>query len=781
MKHITFSFLANRILLGGVVFLLPLFFLPLSGFSLSFTKMAIVTLVFLFAAGLFLIDILQRGEIIVPRSLIYALACALLSLVLLAGLFSPVLRVSFLGDGSEMVTVIGFLVFMGIFLLAGFLPSHEDIPKRLYKYLNITAIILFTYQILNTVFLMFGKSWLSFGLFTSVTSSPIGSWYDLGLFAGFVALSGVLAYLSPGKKKKTFLSSSLFVVSLAIAALVNFSLVWILLALTALVVVVFSISFGRRPYDNEQVRGEDVSRFALPIAPIVVLIISVFFLLPGSLVSSAISKMGFSYTQIRPSLTGTTSVVTSVWKSDIRSALLGEGPNRFANAWMLHKPAGINNTIVWNSSFDYGVGFVPTFAATTGILGILAWVVFIGGFLYLALNALGRMSRESSRFYAAVSLFILVVYAWIVMITFVPGVFFVAMTFLLSGVLMGVLRAEGAIPTLSIYFSQNPKIGFVGVFSAVILLVGTVVSLYGLTARTLSVYHFGSGLRAVNVNDDWEKGAKNIISAVNLYETDTYDRALASLFTKRLYQISGNADATTVKTQFQEFLGNAITAAKKAVAYDASSPSNYAALGDVYAAVASLNITGAYESAAGAYNQAIDHDPQNPVWYVSLARLEIGQKNMTGARDYIRKALAVKGDYVDAIFLQAQIEAGDGNIKEAIALSEETVMLAPNDVGALFQLGLLHYKDSSYDTAIAPLERALLIYPDYANAKYFLGLSYSKVGRTADAIVQFEGLAKTNPDNVDVSLVLSNLKAGLPALSGMSASPADGETPPVDE
>ena len=48
--------------------------------------------------------------------------------------------------------------------------------------------------------------------------------------------------------------------------------------------------------------------------------------------------------------------------------------------------------------------------------------------------------------------------------------------------------------------------------------------------------------------------------------------------------------------------------------------------------------------------------------------------------------------------------------------------------------------------------------PEYANAKYFLGLSYYVQGRQEDAIKMFEDLARTNQDNAEVALILSNLR-----------------------
>jgi Flp pilus assembly protein TadD len=107
--------------------------------------------------------------------------------------------------------------------------------------------------------------------------------------------------------------------------------------------------------------------------------------------------------------------------------------------------------------------------------------------------------------------------------------------------------------------------------------------------------------------------------------------------------------------------------------------------------------------------------------------------------------------------------------------------LEPNDIGALFQLGLLQYRNGAYESAVIPFERAILLSPDYANAKYFLGLTYEKLGRVNEAIVLFENLALTNPESTDVASILSNLKSGIPAVSGMETLPEDEEDVPLEE
>ena len=72
--------------------------------------------------------------------------------------------------------------------------------------------------------------------------------------------------------------------------------------------------------------------------------------------------------------------------------------------------------------------------------------------------------------------------------------------------------------------------------------------------------------------------------------------------------------------------------------------------------------------------------------------------------------------------------------------------------------------------------------PVYANAKYFLGLTYEKLNRDNDAIKQFTEIKETNPDNKEIDLILSNIRAGKsPFADAADSEPEKRTTPPVEE
>lgn len=126
----------------------------------------------------------------------------------------------------------------------------------------------------------------------------------------------------------------------------------------------------------------------------------------------------------------------------------------------------------------------------------------------------------------------------------------------------------------------------------------------------------------------------------------------------------------------------------------------------------------------------------------------------------MNQSLEFKGNYIDAIFFQAQLDATQGNLSAAIKRVEQIVALTPDDPLIFFRLGLLKYDAKEYRGAVAAFEKSISLVPVYANAKYFLGLSYANAGETAKAIKIFEELKDLNPNNSELNAILENLKAG---------------------
>ena len=735
-------------------FLLPIFFIPFVGISSDIAKMLLLQISVVVVLLIWLVSSLKNGTIAIPKSTILYTAFIIPLVMIISAFFSGATSVSMLGLGGETGTALAFTTFF-ILMFLGTIFFQE--AKNIFYLYTLIAVSSLIFALIEFSRFIFGPSVFSFGYLTNNTANLLGRWNDMSLFFGFIAiLSLTTLQLLKSHSFVRIMTYITLISSLVILAVTNFSLSWILVGVFSLVILVYSLM-----YKNNSATGEYKPKSPFPVRPLAVIIISVVFLLPGGAISNFLSNnLGISNVEVRPSWSATFDVVINSIKQD---PVFGAGPNRFTNAWLQFKPLGINNTQFWNTDFNYGIGAIPSSPASLGILGTLAWLAFLLSFIYIGGKSLLITREDVLVKYMVTSSFLTALYFWTAAFFYVPNVVNMSLAFLLTGVFVALLIKEGNIKIWRISTQSSPRVGFISVLVLVVLIISSFVGEYFFIQRFSSVVTFGKGLVELNKGNVSNADAK-VSNAIGKYKYDFYYRVLSDIKVAQMRAVISNSNKEKSKeklrSQFQTLLGSAIGNARAAVGFDKSNYLNWIALGRVYESVEPLKISGAYKNADSAYKEALKLNPRGPAMYIILARAEIAHKDVDKAKEYIAKALELKNNYTEAIFLLSQIEAQAGNIKEAITQTERASLIAPNDIGVFFQLGFLRYSNKDYKGAVPALERAVKLNRVYSNAKYFLGLSYYKVGRNKDAIAQFKDVLTLNPDNKEVKAILKNLKAG---------------------
>ena len=456
--------------------------------------------------------------------------------------------------------------------------------------------------------------------------------------------------------------------------------------------------------------------------------------------------------------------------------MLGAGPNRFVTEWQKYKPSDVNTSVFWGIDFAFGIGLLPTLAVTTGLLGLLFWLLFFMFYLKVGVKSLITPITDQFNRYLVLSSFIVSLFLWVFFVIYVPTAVVIVLTFVFTGLFLATAANVSLIKTKDISFAGNPKAGLTSVIGLIILLVLGLLTLYGVATRFASALTFQKSIFNFSVDGDVEKARQTLLKAVDFSDNDLLYRSLSEIGLLKINQLlagQSNLSADVLRDKFLSEFGETLNFAKRSVDFDGTNYQNYVSLGRVYESVVPLRIQGAYENASGSYLEAVKRNPHGPALYLTLARLEVANGNTKKAREYIAKAREEKSNYTEAVFFLSQLEAADGNIREAIVQADAAALLAPNDPVVHFQLGLLKYNNRDYRGAVSALERAVVLNTVYANARYFLGLSLSNLGRTKEAIDQFEEVVKTNPDSAEVKLILANLKAGRPPF-------ADAK-PPLDD
>ncbi|TAL49534.1 tetratricopeptide repeat protein [Patescibacteria group bacterium] len=780
----------SYLVLGVFALILPFFHIPSRLFNISLSKSFLLALAILSAAILYLVTLIREGRLSFQKNLLALSLILVPAIALFSAIVNGARSVMIFGFIFELGTVVSvFLGFLLLYLTGQLFRSKERI---FYAYLGffISFAVIALYHIIRFVF---GPSLLSFGTLTLQINNLIGNWNDLTVFfAAATLLSLTTLEMVRLNRLLSIVLSVIFVLSLAFLAVVNFSTIWVVLGVFALILFLYIISFdrfvqSRSPASAAGEAGERevVFRRKISYRSLAVVLICLFFIIFGKSTGTPVADFfGIANIEVRPSWTSTLSVAGKVLKE---SPLVGSGPNTFTSDWLQHKPAGINETLFWNTDFVYGIGFIPTTLVTTGVLGLFSWLFFLAAVLYFGVRAVFFTFPDLLSRYLITSSLLLSLFFWTAAFVYVPSIVNIFLAFFFTGLFAASLYREGVVRENTVLLSIYPKVSFLSTLLLVVLIIGLLTLGFRTMTNLFSFVSFQKSLFALNTKGDLDEAERQMSRALNRGPFDLYSRALAELYFIRLSNIIAQPVTATSVEEFRTVLAKSIESGQKAVSGDPKNYQNWLTLARIYSSLVppTVGIPGAYESAKTSYEEALKVNPHSPLIYLELSSLEAARGDLEAARNYVDKALAEKPNYADAHFFVARIEITRGNITQAISSLETTVLLSPGNPGLFFQLGILKYSIADYNGAIEALERAVGLVPVYANAKYFLGLSYARTGRGDEAIVQFEGVEKTNPDNQEVKNILTNLRASRDPFANvkppLDRSPERRAKPPIEE
>ncbi|MFH0804078.1 MAG: tetratricopeptide repeat protein [Candidatus Zambryskibacteria bacterium] len=766
------------LIISVFVFLLPVFFVPVSGVSLYVAKITLLATGLVAIFAVFLSSVLSTGTIEIPK-VKYLIPIGIFALVsLVSSAFSGAIDSSVAGSifdlgTSGSILMLVFALFMAVMAIKSVGTMGKIVSAFLYS-----AIALAVYTLLGIFASPFLPTFIASKMPVFLAGGPIDTAI---IFGAVVIFSLCIINMSEISKKMRYILSVLIAFGILFIGAANFRPVVIILGIISMVFFAYILSWsvGRGNVSEETAKGNDRR---VSLSSLAVLIASVILLLGGAGVGGYLSKiMKIQTTEIRPNFETTMNLALTSWKQNVA---FGIGPNRFAEFWSAHKPVDINQTQFWDADFYSGSGFIPTVAITTGLLGLLSLLAFIGMYVMSGIKAIFAQANASRSRYLATSSFLVSFYLWIMLFLYTPSITVLALAFIFTGLFTATLVPQGIIGTWKINIFSNPKTNFLSVLSIIVLLIVSVAGGYFVWERTVATVVFERGVSEYQRTGNIQLARESTTKAINMVSSDIYWRGLAEISLIDLGRVLGgitnqNQITDAVRTEIQGLIANAVESAKKATEIDGNNFRNWFALARVYEVLASNGIQGSLESARNAYTEAALRSPSNPAVPLALARLDALEGKIDDARMNITKALELKNNYTDAYFTLAQLEVGANNIPGAVRSVEAATIIDPGNSGLYFQLGLLKYNQRDFAGAAGALEKAIGLVPDYANAKYFLGLSYYQVGRKEDAIKQFEEISATNPDNQEVKAILSDMKTGKSPFADAQAT--GGSKPPVEE
>lgn len=741
--------------------LLPLFFIPVSYVPFDYAKTLFVIFGVLLAIIFFSLSVLRSGKIQFAAPLALCGLWIVVVATSVSAMLSGDMRDAFLGDNMGIHTGV-FVLLLALVATVGALIGQTKVTiMRLYILLTGSAIVLGIFHIARFVF---GPDLLSFSLFNGLINTPIGGWNDLALFFGLsILLSLVALEQLPLTKWGRSLFSAVIALALIVLAVVNFFAVWLVLGLVSLVMLMYSLSKDRFSEKTLTLEGKkNAISIQSVLISFIVFAVSAAFIIGGGALGGYINKVtGISYIEVRPSFEATTDIARHVYKEN---AFVGIGPNKFIDAWRLYKDPSINQTVFWSTDFEGASGYLTTLFVTTGIFGMLAWLLFLGLFLFSGFKMLFR-SVHVDRFWYFIgsSSFVAALYLWTMSFVYVPGATILLLTAVFTSISFAAYAALIPTRTLAFSISSNKRAGFALIGVVMLVIVTTTIALYYAGKHFTAVNTFSDAVYGLQNGMDIKQAEEKIASAFSSSRNEKYAIQLASYQLSKINVLAGIPKLTDAQQQeLQVSVQNAISAAQIAVEQDPTDARNWATYGSVLSVLAGASVEGAQDKAREAFAKARSYDPSNPLYVLLEAQLDSRVKDLESARSSALKAVELKSNYTDALFFLTQLDIAEGKTDDAIATTQAIISLEPNNPARYYQLGVLLSSSNKLDAAIDALKQAIALDTNYANARYFLALALAQKGDTNAAVEQLQKVLELNPGNADVTALIEQIRSGKP-------------------
>ncbi|MFH1173398.1 MAG: tetratricopeptide repeat protein [bacterium] len=739
-----------------MIFLLPLFFLPLAYDSLEFVKTTLFYLLVLIGVIAWLARAisLKKYEIVKTAFNLPVLLVGLA--VLLAGIFSVNRFVSFWGTSNlfnETVLSTFFFVVFFFLLVNNFQSLKEAVKLLMIFILSLALVMIFNFCQLFGLDIMSWFGWPGLPLFNLLAGS-------INILSVFMAAGAPIIFVFLMLARK-----SLDRVILTVLLIVNLALIFILAkpaGIVSLIVGLFVLLF----FISWRIKGLSSRWLIIPIIIIALAVISLFFPFNGLLKINLPSDI---------QLAGSTGwqITTSSLKAH---PFFGVGPQVFYHAFGQYKPASINQTDYWNLDFAAPGSQWLKVLATLGLVGLLAWLFLILKYFLRSFWRLSHQKVSETDWFLAIGVFA----AWTIVL--VAG-FLISFSFILS-FLFWFLLTLGVIIVFqdknkekSVAFADSSWAGFKISLALIFFLIVALLFLYFGTRTLISEIYFTQAgalsntplsdqqdmeavkARTKQVNAILEKAISNNPDQARLYFSLAQNHNLEMRMTKDKNEIQNLASASLLATG-------------QGMQYSRGLSSYYQVAGNILEEL-QQGLPQANTALINVMKEAVALNPVNPTFHLNLARAYIYgsrwlaqtansateadpkitqafNQYVQSAEQEIRKAVELKDNWLPAIYYLALINEQQGKIDEAVAAMEKIYEMDPSQPETNYELGRLYKGQNRPEEAIIKLKKAIELKPDFLEAYMELIDIYESGQNLAQAKIAVNEALAVFPDNAEL-------------------------------
>ncbi len=769
-----------RYSLYGLIFLIPLFWLPWTTETYEFNKLFLLVILTAVAFMAWLAKMaLTRNKIVFYRTPLDIFILIFMALIVLNAIFSIDSVSSWAGDyGRFSNAAAGFLALGLIYFVI--LNNVKKVKKlSTEKLLNLfigssAIVVLISYL---SLFKFWEKISVIPSYLKNIFFNPISANGELlSVFLGIIVGVAVGLFIKmrlAQENSKFAKGQSLFLILLTFASLFLMAVIdsfesWLVLGISMFILVI--ASFWTRLFRE---------RINLLILPILLILISLTGL---SMNFQQIfqEKMGLGNNIPQEVILDYGITFDITWQTLKEYPLLGSGLGTFTDDFNRFKPAEFNQSSFWNFEFDRAPSQILEMVSTTGVLGVLSCLALMIVALLISLAGW----RKSKQILIILPLFLGFVSSLVAQFVYYGSltIYFPFWAFL--ALIVVSLRGNEILPKKKISFSfkKLPEVGLIMNVVMIILFFGLVALIYlGFLFYKANVSYKEF---VVNQPAELKEAVSQIERVVRLdpYRWQYHQRL------SQFYLIAAQAEADKPKEQaeislIQGYVSGAIQQAKLSTEISPNLFGPWLNLGNIYSN-SRLLVNGALPFAIDAYNKALELNPYNPILYRELCRssLFIEENDFEDTIYYCQKAIELKPNYLDAQMQLALVFEKKGDLEAATRELESILakmkgtsfsrdsQLAQTITEIYFQLGRFNFNLKNFAKAINWFEQSVIVAPQYSNARYGLALAYQNNGRLKDAIIQMEILAEAIPDNEQVRQILATMR-------DQALSEADAEEP----
>lgn len=757
------------IIIAGLCAFLPLIFLPANAGGVGMVKGFILYLGVFLSVSFWLVSQFIEGSLKIPKSSAFLALGAWVALSLVSALTSVNVSVSLWGRGFVFDSFATSLVLaLFVFMIATFAREQRKLVKLFLVTFAGSALTVFLQFILyvsqKTPFVA------KYLAHVANQGTLVGSWVDFTYFVTFVFLLALLMYevLIPKKFFKV-LSFVTMIVSLIALVFLNFKTAWIIAIASSLVVFVYKSSVERSlsariPKLMSEEGVEEKQKF--PLMSLISLLVGLFFFLSNASIGASISSSaGISFNDVRPSFLTTTSVMRSAL---YRDPLFGAGAGRYADIWNLYHPTAINTTLFWNTPFETGFSLLGSILATNGILPTLALIIvlvlsLIHGFKLFNYQFADRFTR----FIAVTSL--IMTLAFVTLFVFAsPGIVLIIFGFTYIGMLFGVSSLVGKTQVYSIDYLKDPRLSFFAILLLVVASMAGFSAAYFTGNKFASIVLYNKAVSAPSI----ESAESYLNKAISLSNSDVYWRARTLLYTNQFTALVAKENPD--KTQLQTLFTQAEQSAQAVVALDKNSSTAWLNLSQVYQLIADSTTVDALKNATQSAQEAQKRNPNNPLFNLNNARIDLIKKDSAAALAEIEKALVLKKDYLDAFIFRGQIAQSAGDSQAIKNELLKYVAVAPYDEQGFILLGNSYISLKDYSSALSAFMQARRLNPNNANTYLSYIGTLELNGDKTKAVEELQSFKKQFPtvEGVDDQIKRIQSSVSAPTTTTVPALPA---------